>query len=321
MSRDGDKAVKRADARFVIASGLPYQVRAALIITLIAAGFAMQLFLQWLIPGVVMIAIGSLLGSVKGVKSEPKSIHGKSEWKEVLPEQWRHASELSKKAARWKSDFTNINSAPGIFLTILLAVGGGIIFGITMDYDIELGFVFAADVIALFAPLMFVGTLKAWEPPKLNIKLKALLNVLDALEKSSQPDILFQPMLEVAAGAKADSEGVPLDARLMIRFKEAPENFYGVQVQVSINQVQNVNYPYLYAVILYKKEFPVDEDAVSFPATSWLVIEPSLEGEVVVIVMRQKTTKTSGYHTKEPRQIEIVDTAVGQARKILHAAN
>ena len=150
------------------------------------------------------------------------------------------------------------------------------------------------------------------------MKLKALTGVLEKLEESAYPDVLLQPMLEVAKSAEADREiSIPLDARLMIRFKDAPETFYGVQVQVSANAVQGTYFPYLYAVVLYSNDFPANRDALKEPRQSWLVLEPSSEAEVTVLVLRQRTTKTSGYHTKEPRQLEIIEAALEMAHDIL----
>ena len=307
-----------AKAKFFI-PGLPYPLRVVLITAMIIGGFAAQFLFQWLIPGVVLIAVGSLLGSVRSVKTEPKTLHGASEWKEVLPQQWKDAAELSRKAKRWQSDITNLLSPFGIILAMAVAGCALFIFGFSIDFDAELSLVFIADLLALFGPLMLIGMLKAWEPPLLQVKLKALNYVLDYLETETHPDILVQPMMEVTEGGAEGGGGIPLDARMMIRFKEAPENFYGVQVQVSANEVQGTHYPYLYAVVLYKQDFPADYDSVGVPRHRWLVFEPSREDEVVVLVLRQKTSKSSGYHTKEPRQCEIVDAALGLAREILQA--
>ncbi len=318
MSRDGAAKPGPGKAKFFI-PGLPYPVRAALIVALIVGGFAAQFFFQWLVPGVVMIAVGSLLGSVRSVKAKPKALARASEWKEVLPQQWKDAAELSRKGKRWQSDITNLMSPLGVTLLGVIGAVSLFIFAAAIDFDPELALVYIADLVALFGPLMLIGTLKAWEPPQLQVKLGALTNVLDYLEAESAPDLLVQPMMDVTEGEKAEGGGIPLDARMMLRFKDAPENFYGVQVQVSINEVQSRAYPYLYAVVLYKQDFAADYDLAGVPRRKGLVFEPSREGEVVVLVLRQKTTKTSGYHTKEPRQREIVDSALELARELLQA--
>jgi hypothetical protein len=298
-------------------SGIAYPVRVALILILIAVGFAVQFVFLWLWPGMALIAAGSILGSVRSVNSKPKLVSADTEWKEVLPQQWRKAVELGAKSKRWQADITNIVSPGGVLMLVLVAACAGVVFVLMINVDTEMSLVFAGDLAALFIPILLFGSLSAWRPPQLEVKLQALLGMLDYLESATPTDINLQPMLEVAKAGEGG--GLPLDARMMIRFKDAPETFYGVQVQVSINEVQGTQYPYLYAVILYRHDFPADYKSLGLPRRREMVFEPSREGEVVVLVLRQKTTKTSGYHTKEPRRREIVDDALAAARELLRA--
>ena len=319
MTANPPARAKASEAKFVIIPALPYTVRVVLILALIVGGIAVQLLFSWLIPGIVMVALGSLMGCVRSVESKPDIPMAGGEWIEVLPEQWQRARDLAKNTKSWKSDITNLGSGTGATLAMFLAIACIGLFGAMIDVDPVLTVVFLGNVVALFGPLLLVGHLKAWEPPRIGVKLKALQNVLDWLEGSGRPDLAPQPMMEVVKGEIEGGEGVPLDARMMVRFKDAPEGFYGVQVQVSINVVQNAAHPYLYAVILYSADLDIDFNAAGLPREKWLDVEPSREQDVVVIVVRQHTTKTSGYETKEPRQIEIVDAAVQAARRMLES--
>ena len=320
MTGASKSKAKASEARFAIIPALPYPVRVVLIIAFILIGFMLQIAFSWLIPGIGMVLLGSLLGSVVTVEAKPTIALGTGEWIEVLPEQWERAEELAKKAKKWKKDITNLGSTAGGTLAMLLLFACLVIFGTMIEEDTELTLAFLGNAAALFGPLLLFGYLKAWVPPRIGVKLKALQNVLDWIEESGQPDLAPQPMMEVVKGELEGSAGVPLDARMMIRFKDAPEGFYGVQVQVSINVVQSTPYPYLYAVILYSKDLDIDLNAAGLPDENWLDVEPSREEDVVVIVVRQHTTKTSGYSTSAPRQIEIIEEAIAAARRMITAA-
>lgn len=303
--------------RFLIAPKLPYAIRAVLVVGLITAGFYLQLVNGDFFSGISLIFAGALMGALRSIKTKPELGDCASEWIEVTPEQWNQADKLIKKCKRWKTDITNVTSWPG---ATLLAITIGLccfLFGLTIDIDYELTLVFIADTVVLFLPLLLIGSLIAWEPPTLKTKLKALNNVLESFNALEDPGLMMQPMMEITKGAKAS---VPADARLMIRMRDAPQNFYGVQVQVSINTVQSNQYAYLYAVITCAQDFPLDMKRVEMPQEDWLVIEPSVENDVVVIVIRQRTTKTSGYHTDKARQNQIVDVAVRMARDILRTS-
>ena len=144
-------------ASFVVLQAIPHGIRVALIVALIAAGFALQ-FARWLIPGVLLIALGSLLGSVRSVTSKPEHLASEGEWTEVLPDQWNRAKELCGKVRRWKNSVTNFGSVPGVALFIVIAAGIGVVVGLTFDDDPELALVLAADVLALFGPLSSSAT-------------------------------------------------------------------------------------------------------------------------------------------------------------------
>ena len=133
---------------------------------------------------------------------------------------------------------------------------------------------------------------------------------------------------------------MPINARVFIRFPDGPSDFLGVQFQVALNNVQGTNYPYLYAVIVAKKEFELleqylvtvrtriqrkaDEQKKSgllamfqYEEKGKLTIESSRESDVEVIVIRQHTTKQSGYHSKPEAIQHIARAAWHSAEYIL----
>jgi hypothetical protein len=152
---------------------------------------------------------------------------------------------------------------------------------------------------------------------RLIVKIKLLEKVIEELSRPS--DIQVLPML--ATQATKEERRFPTDARLMLRLIGAPAAFLGIQVQISINSVQGTDYPYLYCVLLARSEaglFAGWRDIVKeMPEfrESILPSEPSNEEGVDVLVIRQKTTRTSGYHTNQEQAISIVAFAVKAARR------
>jgi hypothetical protein len=103
----------------------------------------------------------------------------------------------------------------------------------------------------------------------------------------------------------------------MVRFKDAPKAFLGVQGQISINSVKGRPYPYFYVVVIARPEFGLFKKFPNAPIER-CVVERKKTSEVDVMVIRQKTTKTSGYHTDERTQEYILTKALKIARMLLH---
>jgi hypothetical protein len=323
MSAGKKRFVREDRLRFLLFPDLQYATRWLLIIALIVAGLTLQFFFHWIV-GVVLIFLGALLGSVRSVIYKPPYKRGETEWKEVLPEQWDHALGLIKKGRSWKRSITNPASLPIFFLPFFIVVVV-VFFALYEEIFAEHGdlvLMVLANIGALFGPTLLVGYLQTWQPPGLEVKLEALRGVLKEINRATIPDLLPMPMLEMMTEyATEEGSGIPTDARMMIRFKGAPEKFYGVQVQASINTVGGTSYPYVYAVILFAEDFSINQRDIPGPTDRQMVFEPSREGEVVVLVLRQKTSKTSGYHTAPRRQWEIVREAIGIAGAILQRAD
>ena len=142
---------------------------------------------------------------------------------------------------------------------------------------------------------------------------------LQAIERFEDPPCQIQPMFQLAGSGK---NRTPVAARVFIRFPDGPEDFLGLQFQVALNDVQGTKYPYLYAVIVAKKPFGLLQNhmqAISSAAQS-LTVEPSREEDVEVIVIRQTTTKQSGYHTDAAAARRIAHFAWQSAARILLTA-
>ncbi len=122
---------------------------------------------------------------------------------------------------------------------------------------------------------------------------------------------------------------VPVDCKLMIKFRDSDKNFMGIQVQTTLNSVQGTKYPYTYCVLIAKPEFGIREKIKQFIETPppggfsvglfgdsnakkeakfaryrGCVIESKTEKDVQIVVVRQNTSGT-GYRTS-PEQAAVV---------------
>ncbi len=174
------------------------------------------------------------------------------------------------------------------------------------------------DAVVLSMVVLISGIVKVWTPPSLDRKAVVLYDVLKEIEKLE--GLTVTPQLLV--GTTKKGKQVPVDANLMARPEKAPDWLKGIQFQVSVNKVQNKEYPYFYSVIILepktlrkvlgiklssytKKKYDALKEKCGIKDEK-LTVEVQPMKDVDVIIIRQKTTKTSGYHTSDSRVREIL---------------
>jgi hypothetical protein len=303
--------------QFYVAPRLDYPIRMGAAGALIAAGFLCQLFLLpgnlvlVLLVSLPLLFVGNCLLLVRGYDTEPKDLGSKTEWVKTTRDRFLAVRELEKEARRWDETFVDVTCYTGFFSLLLIALATVVVFFV-LEGDSATALwapVFAANVAVLLLPHWFSGTRRGWRPVELRQHVDALDPVLKVVDSYKEPPCQVQCMFEMKG---KDKEKTPVGARVFVRFPEGPEDFLGVQFQVSLNNVQGTKYPYLYAVLVAKKGFGLTEGAVKKirrAAGDTLRVEKSEEDEVEVVVIRQKTTKNSGYHTKPGKIREIAQTA------------
>lgn len=300
---------------FKVLPHLGYAPRMLLALAAVAVGIAIQVgglnSIVALVMGGAFVFFGILLTAVDAKTNEPGKVRGKREWERVTPEEYARVKALVEAGRRWaRRDLFGINNAAGCGMFLLLAIVLlGVLLVLFSEREHGLVRVFALDAGLFLCLTFFVGTRKAWTPGDLIVKIDVLSRFLQRQAAAPTPRLTFQPMMEVQKGAK--DKQLPLDARLMVTVDNSPADLLGLQIQCSINRVNNTAFPYVYAVIIARKAFnlvgrlqnarPHPKDLLSFEQG---------DDEVDVAVLRQKTTKTSGYHTKPADQDRIVDHAV-----------
>jgi hypothetical protein len=279
-------------------------------ILLVFTGFAFQLSFHNLLAGLPFIIICGIFNLFKGV-SVGKVVPKKLKWEIVTPEK---IAQVADHCARIKS-FRSGSVGCIVFMIVFFVV---ISFGMPLLLTVLLVMPFplvatVVNAFVLFGGMALSGRKSAWMPYALDVKISVVKNFLALPSMTDDPTIEIMPYLEM--GQSTDGQ-FPNDARFMVRLKDAPKDFIGLQGQISINAVKGKAYPYFYVVVLAKPEFKLFERFTTKKIEK-CVIERKKTGEVDVIVIRQYTTKTSGYHTNTDMQRYILERGIKSVKSML----
>ena len=305
--------LKQGDIKFIFAKKIPYGIRMKGIFVLFLLGLLCQLFLNfWL--GLFLLALGTGLSLIKGYEHKPQMI-GQEEWTQVTPDEYSKIKSKQKQLKKWDLDCFDITNPLGGCLFLFLGVFCFILWVSFLGNGYStLASFWAWDAFIILTPHWLTGVKSFLKKDRLLIKIGLLEMILKYLEGPS--DIQVLPMLSTK---KTKSEArVPLDARLLIRALDAPKYFLGLQIQISMNNVQGKDYPYLYCVLIAEKDKSFFQDYRSLIGNvKKLTFSKSIEQDVDVLVIRQKTTRTSGYYTNKRSSQYVVDSALQLMRQLI----
>jgi hypothetical protein len=309
---------RRDSVRFHFAKGLPYNTRIGLSLSLLIAGFAVQLYFMKALYGAPLVFIGICLVLVKGYDSRLriKGFQQDPDWKTVPIEKIREIEQLRKKNIKWDRDALDISSWVGVLSLILVggvAFIGALILGKLAD-DFRVTAILAIDIALIMIPLWFSGMRFIMKQPNLAIKVRMILWLHDIFQNLKRNGEEFRPALMLSRGK--DDKAVPEDVRFSIAFPDSPEGFYGLQAQINLNVVQGTSYPYFYCVLAAKPGFGLSKSRKQIELAKKVICEYQEDKRAEVLVIRQYTTRKSGYHTKEPQCVDILTNALEGARLI-----
>lgn len=304
---------RQGEIQFIFMKSWPYRTRMFVIILLMVLGISIELALNYW-AGLVVLFAGTVLGMIRGYHAKPKMKRGET-WNRVTPDEFRKIRLKEKQLKSWDRDAFDITNGLGCGIFLLALLIFSVITRVAVR-AVSFRLILAAwlNVAVVILPHWFTGVRTYLKKDKLILKIKLLETVMKQLEPDSRMQV--HPMLAVMK--TQDDKQVPDDARLMIRLIDAPEAFMGIQIQISINTVQGTDYPYLYCVLLAKQEagfFRKKQSLVS-PSPK-IVLSESQSPGVDVLVVRQKTTKNSGYHTSEKAAMHVIESAIQLAEDFL----
>ena len=291
--------------QFYVAPRLGYRARLGIAGGLILVGLFIQL--SWraddaaplLIISLPFLLAGNLFLLVRGYDLRPTRRLSRGNWERTTRDRFQEVRNLEKKMMSWDETFADLTCWTGVASLVLLA-GVVIFLCFLLSNRSETAFwapVFTLDAAVLILPHWISGTRRAWRPLTLRQQIDALEQALATIERCREPACQIQPMFELAGEGK---DQIPVGARVLIRFPDGPKDFLGLQFQVAVNTVQGTHYPYLYAVLIARKPFALRRHLKRIRSLcGGLTVETkSRKKDVDVIVLRQHTTRTSGYHTK-----------------------
>ncbi|MCB9948245.1 MAG: hypothetical protein H6842_10505 [Rhodospirillaceae bacterium] len=299
--------LKRDALQFLLWPRLPYAPRMAAALGLILAGVAVQLVPVWphpmplLLAGLPLLLAGTLLLCLRGYDtSKPVGALRNKTWEKTTRDRFDAVFAFERKVRRWDDTAIDITCVPGALMMLGFGIGVAVLGLVTGE---RWFWIVVVDGSVLLLPHWFTGTRRGWRPVTLVQQVKALNEALKVVETMTEPPCQIQPMMEMAGRKDARA---PVGARVFIRFPDGPEDFLGLQLQVALNTVKGTHFPYLYAVVIARQSFKLAFPPISYDQT--LTLETKREDEVDVLVIRQKTTKTSGYHTN-PKAIAVITHA------------
>ncbi|NLL67593.1 MAG: hypothetical protein GX236_07845 [Clostridiaceae bacterium] len=304
--------------RFYILKSLSYTTRMIVYLSCIVVGFIIQIITVTAWPGALLLIFAAMLNLLKGYNSMPNQRlnHDDNNWTKTTMEKVRLISQFKEKINKWDRDALDISNRLGCFtfgcvvfllyfLFIIVESGLG---------GVRAASIFFADSFILILPLWFNGMKKKGHQNILYIKTDLIIALEEYFETIKKDGENFVPSLILSKDTSGNN--FPTNCRFNIVFDNAPDGFYGIQAQININVVDR-SYPYFYCVITAKEGFGLDRYTTRFVIPKGITLQYSKDKEAEVIVIRQRTTKNSGYHTKISACKNILEFTLGIARLVL----
>ncbi len=311
---------KQDSVRFHLFKSLSYTTRMMIYLCLILAGFVVQVLTYEIFPGAAALILATLLTLVKGYDSRVrlKNYDFDRNWTEVDMDRIREIKELEKRMKRWDRNMLDISNGLG-FITFVAVIVLIIIVANYMDQQLDEGYIIAEiffwDTVIMIIPLWFNGIQRVLKQGNLRIRIDIVEAMEEHFQGIKQDGETFKPALMLARDKAGKT--VPTNARFTIGFEDMPQGFYGIQAQINLNIVQGASYPYFYCVIPAKLGYGLMPFLEKIPKQSNIIVEYQKDKEAEVIVIRQYTTRTSGYHTSIPSCRNIFGHTLYAARLVL----
>jgi len=292
---------------------MPYKKRMLISFGLIILGFLLQWYTGEIFSGVIPLLAGNALLLVRGYDNrvEFKGFEPVQQWQKVERKQLYQLKELDRKMKRWDRSFIDISNTWGVitFALLMLALIAMFIWTDTHSAYAHL-MVIPVDLGILFLPHWFAGIRTIERKPGLLIKAELFKQVLDLAKRPGmRRDVLML--------LKGRDKSMPEDIKIRLAPEDAPEDFLGLYGQVVINNVRGKSYPYFYMVLVARPGMGMNALKKRLDLPDDIVGEFKEQDDVEILVLRQFTTSTSGYHTDGDRVRQLLGTATGAMQLLL----
>lgn len=304
--------------KFYLFKKLSYTTRMLLYLGCIIVGLLLQIITVNIWPGVIILIFASLLILVKGLSAKPTPVSKRNEgsWVKTSMEKVHQIKQIKQSINKWDKDALDISNGLGCVTFILVfAVISFIFVSIAAEVNESVAGIFIVDSIILIASIWFNGMRTKGHQEILYIKTDIVIELEKHFERIKKHGENYVPSMILAKNK--EGKEFPTDCRFNIVFDKAPADYYGIQTQININDVSGASYPYFYCVITAKKDFGLGKYARRLVIPKGITVQFSKDEGAEVIVIRQHTTKTSGYHTKINTCKVIFEFCLNLARIVL----
>ncbi|HEC12331.1 MAG TPA: hypothetical protein ENI80_03635 [Acidiferrobacteraceae bacterium] len=297
---------------FRLFKSLPIKQRMYWVAAFIALGLILQIALLSALPGLPFIFIAILLTWVVGFDNKIDFHHMRvdSGWEQVDFSRLKDIGQLDTDIKHWDTSLWDLSNAKGLMGFLFVGVLILLTWWGLWEISIPLGNIIAADGALLLISQWFNGMRRVDRRPDLVLKVDHLLKTVEQYQEMGTLTGKLGAQLLLN---ESQDQRVPVDAKAMVTYPDGPEYLYGVQSQVVINRVQGRPYPYCYSVIVAKAGHDLIKQTQHLRLSSNIIRETQTKDGVDVVIFRQRTSRTSGYHTKVKTSALILGAALQNA--------
>ncbi|MHC5212098.1 MAG: hypothetical protein ACYTG2_15370 [Planctomycetota bacterium] len=289
---------------FKVWQGVGYERRLAIAFVLIVAGLGLQIATGGFLAGLLPLLLGNVMLLVAGYDNRVDATgwDAGANWERVEPDKLDELIALDRRIRSWDRSALDVTSTSGAML--FLVVGGGLVALAVLTGGA--GRVLALDALVLLLPHWVTGVRRILVRPKLITRVQALRDALeDCRERLADRSVHLLMLLG------SGETRIPSDVKFKVDAPALGTDFLGLYGQVVINEVQGASYPYFYVVLVAKQGFGLEAAAAAYDPPPKLTCELKPEGAVEVLVLRQTTSKTGGYHTKPSAAARLLGEGLG----------
>lgn len=317
MSADRESKVADQDSVvFLVMRDMAYGKRMKIAFALIVLGLVLQWYSNEIFAGVIPLLLGNLLLLVRGYDNRVdfKGYDPGEQWQRVETSRLTDLKRLDREMTRWDRSYLDITNWRGVLTFLLLGFFLWVFYVGLAENPQKYGILAAIpiDIALLFMPHWFTGTRQILRMPGLLIKAATLEKVLAEAKQMRPGD--SQDVLMLLTGK---DEKLPKDIKIKLQSENAPPEFLGLYGQVVINAVQGKSYPYFYMVLVAKPGLALKELAHDLKMPTKTVVEYKEKDGVHILVLRQYTTKKSGYHTNSEKVSILLKLGMDSMHKLL----
>jgi len=297
---------------FLIWNNLSFQRRLAVSLLLVTVGLLAQAITFNILYGLPFLLVGNLLLLVRGINNRVDfgRYDPSAQWERVSLDKLNQLFELDQRMVRWDRNALDVTNVLGAF-SFLLVTGGLTLAAIVSGGAFR---ILAIDLMVLLLPHWLTGARAVMRKPNLILKARVMKGVLD-----TAGDLTRRHQVGLLMLLKGEAK-VPADLKIKIDIEGHSEGFLGLYGQVVLNRVQGKPYPYFYVVLVAKQGFDLAARTQDYQPPAGVVREVKTQSEVEVVVIRQRTTKKTGFHTKHHTMILLLSEGLRLAEQVAISA-